>query len=129
MTMSQSGEYSFEQLEQLHNIIVAKRKLKYLAKFNRDIKMELLFLILLNEHDEEWGIAQYITTLRTSPQSDSSMRDFIAQLIEDQAVLVVGTSKQSRKHLILSDQLREEVQAYCSAIGEIFAYDNMELAA
>lgn len=84
----------------------------YLKRFDSDTRMELLYLILVNEAKIEWGIADYLDDLSTSPQSNSSMHLFIRDLIKDGALIVCTEHKLTSKHLVLSEQLRMEVDQY-----------------
>ena len=84
----------------------------FLRRFDSDTRMELLYLILVNEAKIEWGIADYLDDLSTSPQSNSSMHTFIRELIKDGALIVCTEHKLTSKHLVLSEQLRVELDKY-----------------
>ncbi len=44
---------------------------QFLKLFSDDIKLELLFLVLTHENDQNWNIANYLFALSTAPQSNS----------------------------------------------------------
>ena len=50
-----------------HNI----KETQFLKLFSDDIKLELLFLVLTHENDQNWNIANYLFALSTAPQSNS----------------------------------------------------------
>ena len=55
---------------------------QFLKLFSDDIKLELLFLVLTHENDQNWNIANYLFALSTAPQSNSRMTIFIRQLVK-----------------------------------------------
>jgi len=44
---------------------------QFLKLFSDDIKLELLFLVLTNENDQNWNFANYLFAQSTAPQSNS----------------------------------------------------------
>ena len=89
-----------------------RRETTHLRRFDDHIKMELLFLILLNEKNEDWYISRYVNALSTSPQSDSRMNQFIRALVNEGSLRTVSGTKQTAKHLALSGGLRKELGTY-----------------
>ena len=89
-----------------------RQKTTHLRRFDTDTRMELLYLIVVNENRVEWGISHYLDVLSTSPQSNSSMHSFVRELIKDQALIVCTEHKLTSKHLVLSELLRQELHKY-----------------
>ena len=101
-----------EYLSALVDAISSKRKTKLLKFFFNDVRMELLFSIWRNEGNEAFGIADCISGLSTSPKTDSSMNQFIREMIALGCFCVLCSSKASRKHLVLSPELRKELMEH-----------------
>ena len=58
------------------------KETQFLKLFSDDIKLELLFLLLTHENDQNWNIANYLFALSTAPQFNSRMTIFIRQLVK-----------------------------------------------
>lgn len=118
--MGQDTEKIRSLYKHLHEVTLAKRQTGAMKRFDNDLKLEMLLLISLHENDEEWGIADYINCISASPQSNSSMHGFIRDLLEDDILVATETSKKSRKHLMMSERLRKEVNAYFKVLANVF---------
>ena len=103
---------NFTRVTQLHELLLSKKASRYMKWFDNDNKMELLFLVYLNQGDQTWGINDYINAVSSSPQSNSSMSVFLRHLTDQKILLMQDTDKRTRKHLIFSKQLTKEFESY-----------------
>ncbi len=55
----------------LRALAYKSKEKQFLKLFSDDIKLELLFLVLTHENDQNWNIANYLFALSTAPQSNS----------------------------------------------------------
>ena len=55
----------------LQALAYKSKETQFLKLFSDDIKLELLFLVLTHENDQNWNIANYLFALSTASQSKS----------------------------------------------------------
>ena len=55
----------------LRALAYKSKETQFLKLFSEDIKLELLFLALTRENDQNWNIANYLFAQSTAPQSNS----------------------------------------------------------
>ena len=72
---------------------------------------ELLLLIHKLDGDPKYGLNDYIDNLRTLSQTRLTIQTFIKQMINQGLFEVVPSEKKSRKTLVLSQALAEELEA------------------
>ena len=90
-----------------------------LADFSKSIvKWELLLLVAKLNGNTEYGIWNYIDSLKTRTENSMTIYTFIKSRIENGSFVVVPGEKKSRKTLALSPQLREELMTYLAARTE-----------
>lgn len=90
-----------------------------LADFSKSIvKWELLLLVAKLNGNTEYGIWNYIDSLKTRTENSMTIYTFIKSGIENGSFVVVPGEKKSRKTLALSPQLREELMTYLKARTE-----------
>ena len=77
---------------------------------------ELLLLIHKLEGDPKYGLNDYIDNLRTLSQTRLTIQTFIKQVINQGLFEVVPSEKRSRKTLVLSQALAEELEATMAQI-------------
>ena len=56
----------------LRALAYKSKETQFLKLFSDDIKLELLFLVLTHENDQNWNIANYLFALSTAPQSNTA---------------------------------------------------------
>ena len=89
----------------------------FLKWFDNDIKMELLFMIVQNQHDQDWNISRYISTISSAPQSNSMIELFIRMMVSVGAFKIVHLKKLSSKNICISSQLKSELTSYYRMIN------------
>ena len=90
-----------------------------LTDFSKSIvKWELLLLVAKLNGNTEYGIWNYIDSLKTRTENSMTIYTFIKSRIENGSFVVVPGEKKSRKTLALSPQLREELMTYLAARTE-----------
>lgn len=73
---------------------------------------ELLLLIYELDGDPQYGINDYIDALTTLRATRLTIQNFIKDRIEDGDFEVAPSIKRSKKTLVLSDELRVELEKY-----------------
>jgi hypothetical protein len=96
----------------LRALAYKSKETQFLKLFSDDIKLELLFLVLTHENDQNWNIANYLFALSTAPQSNSRMTIFIPQLVKMGAMQACSHHKATSKHLRFGNILRGELDMY-----------------
>lgn len=86
---------------------------------SRSITWELLLVIYELEGIGDYGINDYIDKLQTMKTTRLTIQNFVKDRIHEGSLIVTSSNKRSRKTLILSPKLREELEAYFEWITEI----------
>ncbi len=107
------------------NPFIFKTRTKFLKEFRNDSKMELLFLVRDTQSIPEWSMADILHNLSSYPQSFGSMKLFIRDMVDVGAFIEVKINKKS-KHLLLSIQLKEELEIFNSMMGIFPIYSTVQ---
>jgi hypothetical protein len=91
--------------------------------FQRVETWELLLIIRDLEGDGSYGIEDYLDRLQTLKFTRITMRNFIKDRIAEASLIAVVGDKKSRKSLILSNELRANLNGYFSMLHEIQGWD------
>lgn len=84
-----------------------------LADFSKSIvKWELLLLVAKLDGNTEYGIWNYIDSLKTRTENSMTIYTFIKSRIENGSFVVVPGEKKSRKTLVLSEALHDELMQF-----------------
>lgn len=99
-------EVELERVRLLHET-------QYLRHFvSRSITWELLLVIYELEGIGDYGINDYIDQLKTMRTTRLTIQNFIKDRINERSLIVTTSNKKSRKTLLLSQKLRDELEAY-----------------
>jgi hypothetical protein len=110
---------------ELHRIRTTSRSKILRPFFQRVETWELLLIIRDLEGDGSYGIEDYLDRLQTLKFTRITMRNFIKDRIAEASLIAVVGDKKSRKSLILSDELRSNLNAYFKLLAEIQGWDGM----
>jgi hypothetical protein len=79
---------------------------------SRNITWELLLVIYELEGIGDYGINDYIDKLQTMKTTRLTIQNFVKDRINEGSLIVTSSNKKSRKTLLLSQKLRDELEAY-----------------
>ena len=98
--------------------IESRQRTTFLYKFAHDVEYwELLLVIYTYDGDPDYGIGDYVARVRSNRRTTLTMQNFIRDRIAEGSLVVVNSSKKSRKTLKLSDTLRQELEEHLNWIG------------
>jgi len=98
--------------------LASRKRTTFLYKFTHVVEYwELLLVIYTCDGDPDYGIGDYVDRVRSNRRTNLTMQNFIRDRIAEGCLVVVNSSKKSRKTLKLSDQLREELEEHLNWIG------------
>lgn len=87
--------------------------------FQRVETWELLLIVYALEGDGAYGIEDYLDRLQTLKLTRVTMRNFIKDRVAEKSFLTVTGDKKSRKSLILSDELRSDLENYFKLLDDL----------
>lgn len=108
---------------ELHRIRATSRSKILRPFFQRVETWELLLIIRDLEGDGSYGIEDYLDRLQTLKFTRITMRNFIKDRIAEASLIAVVGDKKSRKSLVLSDELRSNLDAYFNMLSELQSWD------
>ena len=79
---------------------------------SRNITWELLLVIYELEGIGDYGINDYIDKLQTMKTTRLTIQNFVKDRINEGSLIVTSSNKKSRKTLLLSQKLRDELEEY-----------------
>lgn len=98
--------------------LASRKRTTFLYKFTHVVEYwELLLVIYTHDGDPNYGIGDYVARVRSNRRTNLTMQNFIRDRIAEGCLIVVNSTKKSRKTLKLSDELREELEAHLNWIG------------
>jgi hypothetical protein len=102
----------FDAIRELYRIRATARSRILRPFFQRVETWELLLIIYSLEGDGSCGIEDYLDRLQTLKVTRITMRNFIKDRIGEASIFAVTGDKKSRKSLVLSEELRRNLEAY-----------------